>query len=337
MRIFVTGGTGLLGNTVIRRLRDRASSDGLMTLVRRRPDEKVFAGVDVELVMGELGEEASGDAIDVAVASCDCVIHSAALIHIGWRRLDESMAVNRDGTQAIAQACLKHDVPIVYIGTVDTLAVGNRTTPADETTPVDSGGGKVPCSYVVSKKAGVDVVRRLLPRGLRAAIVHPGFMLGPWDWKPSSGRMIREVARAWRPVAPAGGCSVCDSRDVADGTIAAMDAIIAGKIENGREYILAGENWTYFKLWNEITRRTGTRGPVMPAGPGQLFLGQLAADLIGRWSSDEGDFNGAAVRMSSQFHWYDSGRAKAELGYRNRDLGQTLDDAVDWVWRGVRR
>lgn len=324
-----------MGNTVLRRLRDRSSSNELLTLVRRQPDEKVFADVDVEFVMGELGDSDRADAIDRAVASCDCVVHSAALIHIGWRRLDESMAVNRDGTQTIADACVRHNVPIVYIGTVDTLAVGNRTSPADETTPTDSDGGKVPCSYVVSKRAGVDVIRRLLPRGLKAAIVHPGFMLGPWDWKPSSGRMIREVARAWRPIAPAGGCSVCDSRDVADGTIAAMEAVMGGRIENGREYILAGENWTYCRLWTEITRRTGTRGPLMPAGPGQQFIGEMVANVMDRWSGTEGDFNGAAIKLSSQYHWYDSARARTELGYRNRDIGDTLDDAVDWVWRGI--
>lgn len=328
-----------MGNTVLRRLRDRSATSELLTLVRRQPDEKVFADVDAELVMGELGDETSdetsADSIDRAVASCDCVIHSAALIHIGWRRLDESLAVNRDGTEAIAKACLKHGVPIVYIGTVDTLAVGSRAAPATETTPIGSDGGKVPCSYVVSKRAGVDVIRRLLPRGLKAVVVHPGFMLGPWDWKPSSGRMIREVARVWRPIAPAGGCSVCDSRDVADGTIAAMEAVISGEIENGREYILAGENWTYMKLWTEITRRTGTRGPVMPAGPGQQFIGEMAAKVIDRWSRTEGDFNSAAIKLSSQYHWYDSTRARTELGYRNRDIGDTLDEAVDWVWRGV--
>ncbi len=336
MRIFVTGGTGLLGNTVLRRLRDRSADDALMALVRSVPDDKVFAGVDVEMVMGELGESAAADAVDRAVASCDCVIHSAALIHIGWKRRDESMAVNRDGTETIVKACMKHDVPIVAIGTVDVMAVGHRSGPADETTPIDPHDDKIPCSYVVSKRAGIDVIRRWTPHGLRAVVVHPGFMLGPWDWKPSSGRMIREVTKTWRPIAPPGGCSVCDSRDVADGLIAAMDAVTSGQtrvgtFQNGREYILAGQNLTYFKLWKEFTDRTSTRGPIMPAGPGQLFLGMAAASLMARFSSEETDFNTAAIGLARQFHWYDSTRAKTELGYRNRDLAQTLDDAVEWI------
>jgi dihydroflavonol-4-reductase len=330
----------------LRRLRDRSPDDDLLALVRGTPDDQVFAGIDVEFIHGDLGDRESADAIDRAVASCDGVIHSAAMIHLGWKKRSESMAVNRDGTQTIADACRHHDVPMVYVGTVDTLAVGNRTAPADETTPLDSDGGKIPCSYVVSKRAGAEVVRQMTKpkpprpnldpsspanRTLKAVLVHPGFMLGPWDWKPSSGRMIREVVKTWRPIAPAGGCSVCDSRDVADGTIAALDALIDGRIENGREYILAGENWTYFKLWREITRRTGTRGPIMPAGPGQLFIGQMAAGVMSRLTADEGDFNTASIAMSSQFHWYDSSRARSELGFQNRSIDQTLDDAVEWI------
>ena len=35
--------------------------------------------------------------------------------------------------------------------------------------------------------------------GLLAVILNPGFMLGPWDWKPSSGRMLLQVATRFTP------------------------------------------------------------------------------------------------------------------------------------------
>ncbi len=162
--------------------------------------------------------------IDRAIANCDAVIHSAGLIHIGWKKLDESMRVNRDGTRIIAEACLKHGRKLVHVGTVDTLPAGTRDQPADETTPPSQANRKVPCSYVLSKRAGVDEVLEVLKQGLDCVIVHPGFMLGPWDWKPSSGRMMLELGRGWKPIAPSGGCSVCDSRDVAAATIRAIDA-----------------------------------------------------------------------------------------------------------------
>ena len=331
MRIFVTGGTGLLGNTILRQLSD--DDHDLVALVRDQPGSTStrasLEGIGAELAAGDLTAK---DTIFSAVQGCDAVIHSAALIHLGWKRLDESMKVNRDGTRMIVDACCKHNVPLIHVGTVDTLAVGTRREVANEETPRDANGGKIPCSYVLSKRASVDEVIAGVDRKLRCAIVHPGFMLGPWDWKPSSGRMIVEVVKAWRPIAPSGGASICDSRDVASGAISAMNKLIANEIpSNGRQYILAGENWTYYELWKEITHRCGVRGPIMPAGPAQRWIGRVAGDVMNKFSAGEGDLNSAAVRMSSQFHWYDSSRAKEELGYRSRDPNESIDDSIDWL------
>ncbi len=322
MRILVTGGTGLLGNNILRKLNDVGHQT--VSLVRGEPDPEVFSGIETELVRGDLCEV---NVIDAAVQACDAVIHSAAALHIGWTRLEESMRVNRDGTRIVAEACLKHDRKLVHVGTVNTLAVGSRDKPADEETPLDNEGGQVPCSYVVSKRAGCDEVRRLVTQGLRAVIVHPGYLIGPWDWKPSSGRMMLELSRGWKPLCPTGGCSICDPRDVAAGTIAAMEK--GG--DSARDYILAGENWTYKKLWTEMAVRMGKRPPLMKVGPLVRWLAGRSGDVVGAMIGREGDLNSAAVKISSDFHWYDSSRARAELGYQTRDPMESLDALEKWI------
>jgi dihydroflavonol-4-reductase len=227
----------------------------------------------------------------------------------------------------IAEACRRHDRKLVHVGTVNTLAIGSRESPADEETPLDNAGGQVPCTYVETKRAGVAEVLKRVDQGLRASIVHPGFMLGPWDWKPSSGRMMLEIGRGWKPICPTGGCSVCDPRDVAAGTIAAIEH--GG--DAGRQYILAGENWTYQKLWTEMARRMGTRPPLMKAGPLQLRLAGFFGDLWANVTGNEGDVNSAGVKMSSMFHWHDSSRATRELSYQFRDAHESLDASSAWI------
>ncbi|TWT51356.1 3 beta-hydroxysteroid dehydrogenase/Delta 5--_4-isomerase [Rubripirellula amarantea] len=331
MRIFVTGGTGLLGNNILRLLTE--SSHELVSFVRSHPHDNesikaVFEGIETSFAHGDLGDAAF---VDQAISQCDAVIHSAGMIHLGWTKLDEAMSVNRDVTRVIVDACIKHKVPLVHIGTVDTLAVGSRKQVADEETPLDHAGGQIECTYVTSKRAGVQEVLNGVERTLQCVIVHPGFMLGPWDWKPSSGRMIVEVSKAWRPIAPSGGASVCDSRDVAAGTISAMQHLMNGSIPNGRQYILAGENWTYFELWRNFAKRNSQRGPIMPAGPAQRWIAQMYGDMASKFSGTENDINSAAVKMSSQFHWHSSKRAHDELGYRIRDPHESIEASIQWL------
>lgn len=321
MRIFVTGGTGLLGNTILRQL--TGSAHETLALVRRSPEPAIFHGIRTELVCGDLLDHPT---VEAAVARCDAVIHAAGHIHIGWRKLQESMRVNRDGTKVVVDACLKHGRKLVHVASTNTMAVGTRDVPADETTPLDNAGGQVPCNYVVSKRAGVEDVQAAITRGLYAVIVCPGFMLGPWDWKPSSGRMLLEVGRRWKPIAPAGGCCVCDARDVAAAIIHAVES----DVESGREYILGGENWTYKALWKEIARRMGKPGPLFAAGPLQRWIGGALGDVWGLMVN-ETDFNSAGIRMTRQYHWYDSSRAQQELGYQIRDVLESLDDAAEWI------
>jgi dihydroflavonol-4-reductase len=349
MRVFVTGGTGLLGNTVIRHL--RSEGHDVLALIRNEPDPEVFAGLGVQLLLcdlnassdgaitdsllggvGERGEDAKYrengvDSIEDAIASSDAVIHCAALIHLGWKQMEESMRVNRDGTRRLVDACLRYRKKLISVGTVNTIALGSPQTFADENTPLEHAGGQIECAYVKSKRSSLQVVREGVSEGLDAVIVHPGFMLGPWDWKPSSGRMMLEVGTGWKPVAPSGGCSLCDSRDVAAAVLSALKA----DLQSGREFILAGHNWTYLKLWTEMAKRMGTRPPLRAAGPGMEYLAGLAGDFLTRVTGKEPDFNSAGVAMSGQFHWYSSRRAQTELSYQIRDAGETLDAAGAWI------
>jgi len=53
--------------------------------------------------------------------------------------------------------------------------------------------------YVTTKRASEDVVLEAARDGLDAVIVNPTFMLGPYDAKPSSGKLIVGVVRRQVP------------------------------------------------------------------------------------------------------------------------------------------
>lgn len=321
MRIFLTGGTGLLGNNILRQGLQRGWT--FTALTRKSSDPKPFADLNVDLVYGELDDV---QVLDEAISNCDLVIHSAAQIHIGWKKREESMHANRDGTQAVVDVARKHRKKMVYVSTVNTLAIGQPDAPSNENTP---GDGQTPSTYVLTKRAAEKVVTDAMAaveNPLSATIVHPGFMLGPNDWKPSSGRMIVELSHRSPPMSPSGGCSVCDVRDVADGIIAIIE-----REKYGEHYVLAGRNMSYFDLWTQIAAQFSHRGPyTILRRPGQIVIGTFC-DWFLSPGKEESVMNSAAIKMSSQFHYHDSSHAAQDLGYTNRSLDQTLGDAIAWM------
>jgi len=317
MRILITGATGLLGNNIVR----QAIGDGheCVVLVRDSGVPRSLESLDVRIARGDITDRES---VLQASDGVDAILHSAAYLHIGWKNLEQAMHINRDGTQNIVDAARKNQSRLVHVSTVNTLSIGNREGTIDET---GSHDGQIPCTYVASKRASEKVVVDAAKLGLNAVVVHPGFMLGPWDWKRSSGRMVIECGKRWTPLAPSGGCSVCDVRDVARGILSALERGTAG-----RHYILGGENLSYFDLWTKIARAFNKRPPLTVMRWPARFLAGSVGDFSACVSGKESDINSAALAMSSQFHCYSNQRAIDEIGFQIRPADESLQAAIEW-------
>ncbi len=318
MRVLITGASGLLGNNVARLAQKRGME--LTSVSRSDRTNRAFEGLKIEVFQVDVGDRASL----ARVFDCrfDAVIHCAANIHIGWKCLDEGLQVNREGTRYLLEEAGRRGIKFIHVSTVNTLAVGTKQSIVDEDTP---GDGQIPCTYVETKIAAERLAVDAAKSGQNVVIVHPGFMLGPWDWKPSSGRMIQAL-QGFAPLSPSGGCSVCDPRDVAEAILNAIDRGISG-----RHYILGGENMTYLDLWRRIRSALGKKGPLTTMrAPAKLIAGAFG-DLISKFMRNEMEINSAAIAMSSQFQWYTSQRAIAELGYQLRPANESIQDAVQWL------
>jgi len=184
--------------------------------------------------------------------------------------------------------------------------------------------GIVPIPYVITKREAEQVVLDEIARGLDAVIVEPGLMFGPWDWKPSSGKMMIEVVR-FAPWYPVGAITCCDVRDVAAGILAA-----ARLGRTGRRYVLGGHNVTYKEAWQRMARIGGGLRPFLPMGLGFRALVAPGLDLATRLRGRESEKNSGALRMAAQQHCFSSRRAEDELGYRIRPFDQSLRDTWDW-------
>ena len=201
---------------------------------------------------------------------------------------------------------------MIHVSTINALGHGMPNRLADEDW---TAGPNVACPYVTSKQAADRAVEAEIAQGLDACLVYPALMFGPWDWKPSSGRMLLEVAGRFTPLAPAGGMSVCDVRDVAQAILRALPTA-----PPGRTFLLAGHNLTYLDLWRRIVDISGGGRPWCRCGPLLRIAAGRAGDLWGRLSGHEPDVNSAAIQLSDKYHYFSSARAERELDYRIRPL-----------------
>jgi dihydroflavonol-4-reductase len=319
MQILVTGATGLLGNNLVR----AACQQGIevIALARNASESPALQGLPVRTCDADITDPESLP--PNRFGPVDAVIHAAAHIHLGWTRRLEGERINVFGTRNVLGLAYSLGARCIHVSTVNVLPVSDRGMPVDEES---AGLRQVASTYVRTKQVAEQEAARAIDQGQDVVIVYPGFLFGPWDWKPSSARMILDLRRGAPPLAPSGGCSICDARDVANAILQAVRLAPPG----GR-YILAGENWTYFQLWSEITARLHRSAPWFAMRPPGRWLVGAVGDLVGKITGHEPVFNSAALRMGSQFHWYSSQRARDGLGYQSRQVAQSLDDTIDWL------
>ena len=322
MTVLVTGGTGLVGSAVLRRL--LADGHAVRALVRPSSDRRNIEGMPVETVQGDLREPES---LAQAAAGCTDVFHVAADYRLWVRDPGVLYESNVTGTRNMMLAAAEAGVRrIVYTSSVATLGLHGDGSPADEETPVsieDMIG-----HYKRSKFLAEAEVRRLVKESdLPVVIVNPSTPIGPRDIRPTpTGRMILDAAAGRMPAFVDTGLNVVHVDDVAEGHLMAWRK---GGI--GERYILGGENMSLQRILAEVAAVAGRRPPKLRL-PHNLIL--PVAYVAEAWARTAGVKEPLVtvdgVRMSKKRMYFSSDKASRELGYRPRPAVAALRDAVQW-------
>jgi len=325
--VLVTGATGLLGNNFVRQW--LAAGNQAEVLVRSssnlHPLQDIFSHSGQPLIIHQ-GDVTDIDSIRRAARNVTHIVHAAGDVHIGWKGIERQRTVNVQGALNIAQVARENKLRLLHVSSINALGLTGTDEPATELTPF--GPHNVPTTYVVTKREADEAIDRMIDQGLNATIVHPGFMLGPYDWKPSSGRMLLELEKNYGLFAPAGCCSLTDARDVATGMITAL---LHGL--RGEHYILAGHNLSYFELWRRISRLTGCRPPITRLNHFSTRMIGWLSDIYTALSGRETELNSGMMLMSAKNHFYSSDKARVELGYTVRSIDEIIQDAWNWLKR----
>jgi dihydroflavonol-4-reductase len=316
----VTGATGFVGAAVARALRGQGHK--LRLLVREGSNRTNLAGLEAELVTGDLADAAG---FDRAVAGCRYVFHVAADYRLWVPDVAAMRRVNIDGTVGLLRAAAAAGVEkCVYTSSVAALGLTGDGTPADETTAVDEA--VLIGAYKRSKYDAEQAVRALAAAGQNIVIVNPSTPVGPGDVKPTpTGRMVLDAARGRMPAYVNTGLNVVHVDDVADGHVAAL-----AKGRAGEAYILGSENLMLRDLLVMIAAQARRRpakvrlpvAPLMPLG----WAMERAAEVTGVTPLMTPDI----LKMARKKMFFSSAKAIAELGYAPRPARVAVEDALDW-------
>jgi dihydroflavonol-4-reductase len=325
MRVFVTGGTGLLGNNLVRALRARGHS--VRALVRSKSKaDALLAGTGAEIVVGDMRDVRG---FEGALAGIDAVAHTAAYFREYYAPGDHRSAleeVNIQGTLALLAAAdtqgVRRFVQTSSSGTVGQPADGSE---ANEETPATEA--QLANLYFKSKVDGDRRIGEFMAKsGMTIATVLPGWMFGPGDAGPTrAGEMVLDALAGKLPGVPPGGTTIVDARDVAS----AMVTLLERNVPNER-FIVAGRFHTLREVL-DATMEAGGKKRLALSLPPWLALGM--AHVSEAWASltkGRPMVPLEGVRMLLQEFRPSSAKAERELGVTFRPLAQTIRDVVAW-------
>lgn len=287
--------------------------------MRKSSSAEPLKGLHFEPLEGDLRDSRTLQSICRGVST---VFHAAAEVRIGKTRPDRFREINTDGTGNLALAAGESGSRLVFVSSSDTIAGGTENAPADERSPFDPDHAS---PYSLSKWEAETEIRKRIREGLDAVIVNPSFLLGPYDWKPSSGAMLLAVAKGLGRLAPRGETCIADVRDVATAIVNAGEH---GRC--GERYLLTGTTMSYREAWRRFAAVSGSRPPLATLGPLATHLAGVAGDFVAHFLK-EPPFNSAALRAAAMKRHYSSAKAESELDYRCRPLQESIRDTWNWM------
>ena len=314
-KTLITGATGFIGSHLARAL--SARGDDLRVLARRSSDLAPLAGLDYERFTGDVTDRR---AVRRAIDGAERVFHVAGRTSLRARDREAVFDTNLRGARTVFEEALEAGVErIVHTSTVGAIGVAKPRGTADETTPFEIGD--LGDAYVNSKHEAELEAFRLAAHGLPVVIVNPTFVLGPDDPTGTSMGLVRRFLQRRIPAYVDGGLNIVDVRDIAQGHLLADE-----NGEVGERYILGGRNFTFDRLFADLSRISGVAPPPLKL-PAQIAA--RGAELARRLRLPV-PVDPEEVRSAAQWWTYRNTKAKRELGFAPRPHEETLEDAIAW-------
>lgn len=323
MRVFVTGGTGFLGGSLIRQLLEQGQD--VVALVRSTSRGQALAELASNLP-GRLdfteGDITDKESMRAGMSGVDGIYHLAAWYKVGAGARETKLAkgINVGGTRHVLELMRELNVPKgVYTSTITV----NSDTQGVE---VDEGytfNGSHLSEYDSTKAQAHAIALQEIEQGLPLVVAMPGLIYGPNDHS-SIGDLMRRYLKRKVPMLPAKPAyNWAHVDDVAGAHMLCMD-----KGTLGEKYIVCGQRCGMVEAFAMMEEICGVPKPKRIAGPGMLrFLAGFMQAF--QWMRLPPDYQPESLRVAAQATYLgNNAKAKRELGFAPRPLREGLEQTL---------
>ncbi len=311
VKVFVTGGTGFIGGTVARQLRERG--DDVVGLVRSPEKAAKLTALGCELVSGDLG---GATAIRAGMEGCDAVVHAAAMYEIGIpaKQHPAMWEANVAGTEIVLKAA--RDAGVAKLVYVSTCGVFGNTHKKVVDESYEHPGKEFTSYYEETKLEAHRIAKRMIEDGLPGVIVQPGGVYGPDDTSQVAD-LLEEFFAGKLPLLPFPELGICMTHveDIAAGILLALDR---GRV--GETYVLSGPVTTMREAVETVAAVSGRKAP-KHAMPTVLMKAMVPiGPLVGRLMGQPPNLRELISSADGVTFWASHEKASRELGYAPRGM-----------------
>jgi dihydroflavonol-4-reductase len=313
MRALVLGGSGMIGNAIVRSL---VAGGYRVTAAGRRATRPLnLVGVEADYAATDVADTAKLGAL---INGHEVVVDAAApyalnLFHAATTAERHPVEHAATRTAGLVRSVREHGAALIYVGTPR---------------PLDTSGASTAQSRFIHKLQPYFEMKRRIEqqiddaasRGLRTIVLRPSASFGPWDVKPRAQCWVPALLRSEIPVVLQHRVNVVDTRDVAD---TLLRALRSG--EYGADIRVSGHNTSVTELFALVCELADVKPPrwSVPAAAGILptLWAELGWALLGQPSP----LPSLVPMLLCEQQWELAGPAR-----KLRPLSETARAAIDW-------
>jgi dihydroflavonol-4-reductase len=319
-RVFLTGGSGLIGGALAERLIERG--DEVVAMARSDSAERTLAARGTRVVRGDVLDE---DAMAAGMAGCALAYHVAGINTMCPTDPGALFHVNVRGAEAAVRAAARAGVPrVVLTSSAASLGEASGTVGSE----ASAHRGDYLSYYERSKHEGEQAAFAAARRaGVELVSVNPSSVQGPGR-ASGTGRILIAYLNGRLPAFLDTQISLVDIDDCVEGHMLGAERGVPGE-----RYVLNGATLSSREALAIVSELSSVQRDVRFVPP---RMAAAAAALVEAAFSVRGRQPPVCremVRTLAHGHRYDGSRAERELGLRYTPVAETFRRTIEWAAR----